>query len=103
MADPTLGDLDQRLRRVEGEARALRSLLGLGVLAALALFVTLFVWIQARGRDRARFSTLEAREILIRGEAGATRARLGVDSTGAGRLILIGREGERRIETAKAP
>jgi len=37
MPDPTLGDLDQRLRRVEGEARVLRSMLGLGVLAALAL------------------------------------------------------------------
>jgi len=100
MPDPTLNDLDQRLRRVEGDARALRSLLGLLVLAGVALFVTLFVWIQARGRDRARFTTLEAREVLIRGPAGSTPARLGVDSTGNGRLILIGKDGTRRVETA---
>ena len=87
MTESSNGDA-LRLDRLERELRQTRNALAIFALAALAGFVTLVVWIESHGRDRARFAAIEARQILVDPGNGQPRIRLGTDENGVTRIVI---------------
>ncbi len=85
MSDP--GVLTARLERLEMQNRRLR------VAVALVLLFPVLAWM----RDRGHFGTrsVVADEFVLRGDDGATRARLGLLDDGSPALALMDVEGSR--------